>query len=369
MAKHTPDTVAVVGGGAVGTTLAGDLATRGVDVTLFERDTIASGSSGRAAGLCYDAYADRRDVELAQRALDRFRTLDVPFESCPYVILGRDADTAAAIEDLAEQMDSRGVDVDLCDGVGLAEQFPALVTEDAHVAAVVHNAGVLDARAYTEAMAERAREMGASVRTETEVTLTGTATVEADGHSQAFDSVVVAAGPATKPLLAGVDVDLPLSCYRAQVLTTDTLDPADRPNVMLFDATDHYYLRPWDDGVLLGDGVDADVDPRDWNERADPDFLDAGRPRLQASLGVDPTVEESWAGLCTATPDRDPLVGAVADGLYVATGWYGHGLMRAPAVAEALAAQVCGAAGIAGFDPARFDGSESVDISEQLGIE
>ncbi|RLM82123.1 FAD-dependent oxidoreductase, partial [Halobellus sp. Atlit-38R] len=62
-ADEPAPSVAVVGGGAVGVTAAHDLAARGADVTLFERGDLAAESSGRAAGLLYDAYAE--DVDAA----------------------------------------------------------------------------------------------------------------------------------------------------------------------------------------------------------------------------------------------------------------------------------------------------------------
>lgn len=361
-----PDSVAVVGGGAVGTTLAGDLASEGVDVTLFERESVAAGSSGRAAGICYDAYADRRDVRIAGRAIERFRDLAASFRECPYVLLSRDPDQAAAIESLAGRMADRGVDVDLLDADALAAEFPALVTGDVRVAAVARNAGVLDATSYTEAMADRARRAGATVQEETPVRLAGPRTVAAEDSTAEFDAVVVAAGPATEPLVADVGVSLALECYRAQALVTAPVD-CDPPTV--FDATEHCYLRPWGEGVLVGDGVSTDVDPENWDPTADPEFRERSLERVTTALGVETTAERAWAGLCTATPDRDPLVGEAADGLYVATGWHGHGLMRAPAVAEALAEQVLGGDPIPGFDPTRFDGDEQFDPIEGMSVE
>lgn len=50
-------TVAVVGLGAVGATAAYDLARWGADVTAFDAGRVASGSTGRAAGIAYDASA------------------------------------------------------------------------------------------------------------------------------------------------------------------------------------------------------------------------------------------------------------------------------------------------------------------------
>jgi sarcosine oxidase subunit beta len=340
-------------------------------VTLFERGEVAAGSSGRAAGICYDAYADRRDVRVAQRAIDRFRTLAPSFRACPYVLLAREADQAAAIESLAGRMADRGVRVDLLDGDALAAAFPGLVAADAGVtadvqaAAVVRNAGLVDPPAFTAAMADRAREAGATVRTETPVSLDGPRSVVTAAGTETFDAVVVAAGPATGSLVAEAGVDLALACYRAQALVTDPL-PVDPPTV--FDATDHYYLRPWGEGVLFGDGVSTDIDPTDWDPTADEAFRQRGVECLEAALGVEATVDRAWAGLCTATPDRDPLVGPVAPGLFVATGWHGHGLMRAPAIAESLAAQVLGGDGISGFDPTRFDGDEQFDPVEGMRI-
>ncbi len=43
------------------------------------------------------------------------------------------------------------------------------------------------------------------------------------------------------------------------------------------------------------------------------------------------------------TPDHQPLLGRVDDGLYVAAGFSGHGFMIAPAVARIIADAVLGA--------------------------
>jgi sarcosine oxidase subunit beta len=343
--------VAVVGAGAVGTTLAGDLADRGCTVTLYDRDRVGAGASGRAAGVVYDAYTDHRDVELAQRSLERFRATDA-FEPCPYVIVSRTGGTEGpALAALADGMTDRGVRSTHCDGRRLGERFPAVETGTVADAVVVENAGLVDAPAYVDAMAARARERGVTVETGTAVELRGPRTLAVDGRERAFDAVAVTAGAATAALLSAVGIDIPLGYYRAQVLVTESV-AASPPSV--YDATDEYYLRPWDGGVLLGDGVDPTAAPGAWDRGTDPAFRARGRERLAATLGVSPAIERSWAGLCTATPDRTPMVGRVAEGLFVATGFHGHGLLRAPAVAEALAAQLLGASGISGFDPKRF---------------
>jgi len=366
--SETPDHVAVIGGGAVGTTLAGDLTDRGVDVTLFERESIGAGASGRAAGICYDAYTDRRDIAIAGRSIERFRDLAASFRSVPYVLLAREGDREQerAIASLAERMQARGVDIDLVDGATLGQEFPDLVTDDVERAAIARTAGVLDPESFAEAMADRAQAGGATIQTGTQATLNGPRTVRAGDASERFDAVVVAAGPATKRIVSEAGVDIPLECYRAQALVTGPLD-LDVPTV--FDATNHYYLRPRDSGILLGDGVDTDVGPDDDHGTADGSFVDSGREHLDTALGGEASVERAWSGLCTATPDRDPLVGPVDEGLSVATGWHGHGLMRAPAIAERLADQLLGGERIAGFEPTRFAGDEQFEPVEGMTLD
>ena len=49
------------------------------------------------------------------------------------------------------------------------------------------------------------------------------------------------------------------------------------------------------------------------------------------------TIERAWAGLYDMTPDAHPIVGKVAEGVYAACGFSGHGFMQSPAVGRALA--------------------------------
>ena len=55
------------------------------------------------------------------------------------------------------------------------------------------------------------------------------------------------------------------------------------------------------------------------------------------------------------TPDAHPILGRVADGVYAACGFSGHGFMQSPAVAQAIAEEILD--GEAGIDlgPYRLD--------------
>ncbi|UPM44081.1 FAD-binding oxidoreductase [Halocatena salina] len=367
--------VAVIGGGAVGVTVAFELTRQGIDVTVYERGLIGDGSasSGRAAGVCYDAYAGAIDATVGKQALTQFREWSregrIEFTPCPYVWLARSGDTkrAAAIREQVPRMQEHGRNVSFVPASELADRYPALRVDDVAVAAIAENAGYMDPAAYTRSIAAAADRSGATIQTETPATLRSETMIETSTGRESFDAVLVAAGAHTKRVLADADVRIPLKPYRVQALTTESTE-IDVP--MLFDATGGYYLRPHEEGLFVGDGTEPiERDPDDWDRSADGWFIEAVDSYTETAIGRMLDTNDAWAGLCTATPDGDPLVGERRPGLFVAAGWQGHGFMRAPAIGERIAHQLVGGDGIDAFDPTRFEGNESFEIVEGMDIE
>ncbi|WP_226005270.1 NAD(P)/FAD-dependent oxidoreductase [Natrinema salinisoli] len=368
--------VAVVGAGAVGATAAYDLASEGADVTLYDRDSVASDATGRAAGICYDAFADGLDAEIAGDAIERFRALSgddtFPFVECPYVWLAREGDAARAdaIREQVRRMQDNDIVAFELDRDALADRFPALRTDDVAVAGIAGAAGYTDPAAYTACLAAAATGAGATLETDTPVAVeTDPArVVRPDGESHEVDAVLVAAGARTKALLADAGISLAVKPYRVQALVAG----GDLAEPMCYDATGDFYLRPHGDGFLAGNGTEErEADPDAYDRDADPDFADDLLERVAHRVPAveNGTLERAWAGLCTATPDRNPLVGQVDTGLYVATGFQGHGFMRAPAIGQRVAEEILGGSGIDAFDPLRFDGDESFDVVEGMALD
>jgi len=362
--------VAVVGGGAVGATAAHDLAVRGADVTLYEKGKVGGGSTARAAGIAYDAFAEDIDAAVAARSLDRFRALAeasrFAFDDTPYLFFATEAGAEVdAIRDAVERMRDHGRDVETVSASGIRRRFPQLVCEDIHTAAIAENAGVAEPESYAETMAERAAELGARVREHTSVAVrTDPSRVVIDGEETVYDDVLVAAGAHTRPLLADAGIEATLRAYRVQALR------ASGPAIPTFyDASAGYYARPTRRGILAGDGAESvPSDPDTWDRDADEAFTERTERRLRERLlNFEGQVKTGWAGLCTATPDGDPLLGELG-GLYVAAGWHGHGFMRAPALGEAIAAEIVGEGGIDAFDPTRFSGDEEFRIREGMTL-
>lgn len=356
--------VAVVGLGAVGATAAYDLARRGANVTAFDSGGVASGSSGRSAGIIYDAFAGDVDAQLADRALERFREFSgedsFRFHQTPYIWFATEpGDVADAIEAAVSGMQRNDRDVERVDEDWLDARYPSLHWRDVETAAVAHSAGTANPAAYADLLARKADQTGAVLHTETP------ASVETDPlrvNGDEFDAVLVAAGAHTKQTLADAGIAVPLKPYRVQALVTGG------PAIPTFyDATAGYYARPHHDGILAGDGtIPTEADPETYDRRGDDGFVDETTRRLEDRLvHFDATVDRAWAGLCVATPDRDPLLGELDDGLFVAAGWQGHGFMRAPVTGELAAELLLGeTTGVPGFDPTRFGGDEDFEIVE-----
>jgi len=352
--------IAVVGAGAVGTTAARDLAAGGADVAVYESEQVGAGSTRRAAGIVHDAVATDIDAEHHARALEQFEALSgngsFRLHRTPYLWFVTDPAGVDALEDGVDRMQAAGRAVEHIDPGEARTRFPQVRTEDLAAAAVATEAGVADPEAYAALMAREARAAGATIHEGVPAAVReDPPRVVVDGPAD-YDAVVVAAGGHTADLLADAGIQVPLGNYRVQALLTSG------PAVpTLYDATAGYYVRPHEKGLIAGDGVGA-AGRGEWDRSADPGFVEVTLDRLDDRLiNLETDVSRSWAGLCTATPDGDPLLGEIADGIYVAAGWHGSGFMRAPATGEAIAGQVLGGDPVPAFDPLRFDGDEQFD--------
>jgi sarcosine oxidase subunit beta len=67
------------------------------------------------------------------------------------------------------------------------------------------------------------------------------------------------------------------------------------------------------------------------------------------------TVADAWTGAYDMTPDAHPIIGRVADGVYAACGFSGHGFMQSPAVGAALAEEILEGASTFDLSPYRLE--------------
>ncbi|MDP6511863.1 MAG: FAD-binding oxidoreductase, partial [SAR202 cluster bacterium] len=223
------------------------------------------------------------------------------------------------------------------------ELAPAFQLEESEAFAWESESGHGDSSGTALAYSTRSREMGASVKLEspaTRVEVTGgrVTAVETAEERYETDVAVIATGPWSSRFLAHLDINLPLKPTRHEVIflrrTTDAIPnhpgSADMSNLI--------YFRPeGPDLTLVGNGNrEEEADPDAYNPRSTTDFVRDVWSRLARRL---PGIEDAelftgYAGLYTTTPDHHPIVDKVdeIEGLYICTGFSGHGFKLSPAV-------------------------------------
>lgn len=348
-----PSDVLVLGAGIVGCALAYHLGRRGVtSVTVYDPRTPAAGATGRAAGVVTEQLWNRWDVEVTRESHREYAALCHRWDPEAYLQNGfvrwtSSPDAVSAVEEARERLHGWGVEVEEATPSDLARSLPAGRFDDIRAAIISPHDACVTPSAVATIYAEAARQAGASFdfgRPMVSVGRSGdlwqltTSSGELRGRS-----LVVAAGAWSKMLLRTLGRPIPLTPYRTQAAMLRPSKPALETFPTLHDIDLDVYVRPEAQGRLLGgDGTEkTEADPERFIPGGDSYFLE----HLAASLGerlpgwADSEVVSAWAGVCTSTYDRRPVIGVVArdPNLFVATGFNGFGVMRAGGVGRRLA--------------------------------
>jgi sarcosine oxidase subunit beta len=339
--------VVVVGGGAVGTSIAFHLAEEGVDVCLLERDALSSGSTSRAAGGVRTQFSDPLNIAIGLRAVDAFTRFserpggEIDFKQVGYLfLLDREEDVAIFERSVALQ-NELGVPSRLVDPAEAAELSPLAGLEGVLAATFCTIDGHANPEAVAQGYAAGARAHGATVVTGCAATAvevddgTVLAVATVDGRIET-GTVVCAAGVWSPELARTAGVDLSVEPVFREVVTTAPVATLPERVPLTVDFTTGFYFHREGPGLLIGmadreqrPGFDTPTDPN-WLEhvtevatRRAPAFLDMG-------------IAHGWKGYYEVSPDHNGLVGEAedVDRFLYATGFSGHGFMQAPAVGE-----------------------------------
>lgn len=366
----------VLGAGVAGSALAYHLARRHVGpVALFDPSTPAAGATGRAAGIVTDQLWNRWDVDVARESQEEYARLCARHDPPAYTQNGfvrwtASSEAAEAMEAAAERLRGWGVRVDRVGPAELAEALPWGRFDDVRLGLRGRSDAVVTPSTLTEIYVQEARALGVELlfgrpSSSLRVGPAGTELTVGEVEVRARE-LVIAAGAWSKGLLTSLGVPLPLLPYRTQAATLrpPKAPPLDFPSG--HDIDSDVYFRPEGPGrILAGNGTEAvEADPDRFQPQGDERFLvhvaESFASRLPGWAACD--LVRAWAGVCTATPDRRPLVGAVplAPGVFVIAGFNGFGVMRAGAVARRLADRLAEGPGgsaeaaLAPVSPARF---------------
>jgi len=349
--------VVVVGGGVHGASVAYHLTRRGAGrVVLVERKFLASGPTGRSSALVRRFYALDFLTRTANASADVFQhwseTIgggDPGFRKVGVLWLAA-PERAAHLRGNVERARELGVPVLPLAPAAVSRLVPEMAVDDVALAAHEPESGYADATATTNALATRARELGATVLQHVEVEailvaggkVTG---VRVAGGEIAAPTVVVCAGLWADRLLAPLGIEVPVAPKRHQMCFFRR-PPGFATHPAVLDRPQFTYMRP-ETGNLTIHGLvayDEIVDPDRYNEGADPEEVEKNAELIARRF---PVMEQGlsmggYAGVYDVTPDHDPVLGPIAEyvGLHADFGWSGHGFKHAPTVGAILAEAV-----------------------------
>ena len=370
--------VAVVGAGITGLAAAWQMARRGLSVTVFDGRGIGSGATAIQPGGVRQQWGTEIACRMAREAFTFYAAIDEHLQPavdprltpCGYLFV---ASTQA-------ELDAQLSRLELQHRLGIPSRA---VTADEAAALVegLDPAGIIggvwsDQDGYFDrplavvgAFADSARREGATFvdRHVTELAPDGGGwrlRLQGGGSARAA-SVVVAAAWDTPALLAPIGVELPITKEPRYLFYSDPIrERLLEPLVIAPER--HFAAKQLADGSVLASDLGAGARPGEDKEVWHANVRAAIRALLPILDYVSfPVLVE---GFYDVTPDRQPVIGPVGghDGLFVAAGLNGRGLMMAPTIARVVADMVAmGAADeqMAGLLPSRFaDGTLTPEL-------
>jgi glycine/D-amino acid oxidase-like deaminating enzyme len=368
--------IVVIGGGVMGCSTAYNLAREGArNVTLVERNAVCSGGTAKSCAITRTHYSIPINMLHAVESLKIFENFgervggDCGFQRTGYIIVGPEEHREPMVAVFKAQ-NAHGIDTAVLTPAEAQAIHPLLRLDDVGVIGYDTRAGYCDPHGTTTAYAQRARELGVDVRTDTPVTGLrrngGHFAVQTPAGNIETPVVVLAAGPWTNAVAGGLGVAFPYEVSRHKVITLKISQSYDLnwPTVKDLTTADKIYFRPETGGVVLvgtGDHGDPIEDADTLTDSVDLEHVG----RIEALMArrmpafADAEFTAGWTGPYDITPDWNPIVGAVPDqdGLFVAVGFSGHGFKLAPTIGEALAQAVLGLpprVPIEAYSPARF---------------
>jgi glycine/D-amino acid oxidase-like deaminating enzyme len=374
--------IVIVGGGVFGCSVAYNLARKGAKkVVLLERGDICSGGTAKSCAIVRTHYSIEANLVHAVESLKIFADFDkliggdVGWHRTGYLILGPE-EHREPMESVFRRQNAYGIDTAILTAAEAQEAHPLLQLDDVEVIGYDTLAGYADPYLTTTAYAARAKELGVAIRTDTAVTglqLNGSSKIVNTTNGDFESSVVIlAAGPWVNQLGRSIGLDFPYEISRHKVITLKIEQPYQPywPIVKDLTTPDKIYFRPDTGGVVLvgtGDHGDPIENPDDLRDHVNMDHVSRIDELVSKRM---PAFKEAqyvagWTGPYDITPDWNPIVGSVPghEGLYVATGFSGHGFKLAPTIGESLAETVLGSeprVPIDVYDMTRFDAGKAL---------
>ncbi len=372
----------VIGGGVMGCSTLHYLAELGVTKTLLlERDTLASGSTGRSMTILRMHYSNRVITEMAwwsRGVMANFEDeVGAPsgYQQNDWLLVPGPGNEDAASTNV-KLAQSVGVETEVLSIDDAISRWPYMQFGENECVVWEGKAGFADSHLVTNGFASSARSRGASVRLGVSVDEilheNGVAIgVRTDQGDIFADRIVLTTGPWTNVLLEQVTEPLPIHTVRHQVMRLKQQEGFEKVaepfHPIVVHAPSGMSARTDTPGYALVGYREDPCDRDTYNQGVDTEVVVEGMGLFADIIPAyeDATYVNGWSGLFTVSLDWNPIIDRVPgfENLVVGAGFSGHGFKMSPAIGRSLAELAVGAKETT-FDlhPIRFSRFEEDDL-------
>lgn len=347
--------VVVIGAGVVGSSVAWHLTRLGCrDVLVLERERQQGlGSTGKALGGVRAQFATDINIRMSLYSIPFFARFEEHtghpsgYKPHGYLFVASSREHMQYLARNRERQAQLGLsNVELLGPEEVFERLPQLRPERVAGGSFCPTDGFVDPHSVMTGFMQGAVAQGARLWRAAEVTgiQVGSGRIECV-RTTAGDvrthTVVNAAGPWSAQVAAMAGVELPVEPLRRMLVPTEPFPgfPDDLP--MVIDMATGFHFRREGPGLILA-WADPEEKPGFYTE-FDPEFtekiLTRGADFIPAFAELEVNPRRAWAGLYEVSPDHHAILGPSPEvqGLFLANGFSGHGVMHAPATGCVLA--------------------------------
>lgn len=350
----------IIGGGVVGASAAYHLTKRGAkDVLILERETKQGcGSTGKATGGVRAQFETEINIKMSLYSLEFFenREFDCGYEPRGYLFFVTTENGLDYLRRNVEKQMSLGAkDVEIVDKKAISKICPILNCEDIIGGSFGKRDGFINPLAVMNGFTKSALEKGAKIEFETDVLSIETKngkvkSVKTNKGEIECEKVLLCTGAWARELAKTAGIDLPVEPQKRQIIWAKSENNLPENLPMVIDLETGFHFRPARDftnpeRVSNDEILFAYPDPNEENSfdtNFDESFIEKvyekAKHRSPFLYETKPILEKCRAGLYENTPDHHAILGnCEIEGLYLANGFSGHGVMHSPASGRALA--------------------------------
>lgn len=340
----------IIGGGILGVSTAYELAKAGMkNICILEKRYLASGSTGRCGGGFRQQWTTETNTRLAMDSVKKLEGIEdelgykTEFFQGGYLILAHTEEEEKQFESNVNMQKKLGLNVEFISPEEAKKIVPFLNNKIVRKATWCPTDGHINPFLLTQAYANAAKRLGAEIHLWTNITgimkkSNSYFILTEGGVSYETPILISCAGAFSREIGNMMNIDIPVSPYRHEILVTEPVERLWNPMVISFDVG-LYARQEMSGGIVMGMGDPNE--PVGTYVGSSMHFMYEMSKRFTTLFPKLDSLRivRQWAGLYEMTADAQPILGGIEEleNFYLACGFSGHGLMLAPAVSQLMA--------------------------------